>query len=439
MQCHEVQEAGQVRETLGIEFNGELKCFRPSGKRHWKIRLALEAFLEAPKVTGKALEVLLGHCTYLAMLQRPLLSCFASVYKFVRRYRHSWAPLWPTAREELESFLYLMPLIRSDRSRGWLEEVLTHDSCPEGAGACVATRSSARAAAQGRVQERARFVRRDAAQARGHALSCLDPDDPLVFVTPPPSFEDVSERWEQDLSFPEVPLEGLVGKDWEVLFCHLWKRKMTVHEGEARAGVPGVANVVLEPGVHSCRLLVLGDNLGVTLSFARSRAGAFPLLVQVRRATALALSRNIFLGFRWIPSEFNSSDEPSRDPGLQRGVRVELSATPEILRLARDRQGSVALLAKDEVPQCSVSVLDWANLCDEGEDSSSGGGEGSLWSSSGGGGRPAAATKEVAGYAETATRSPPLARAAGGGGGEGQPSGIFGRHDFGGGWQPARA
>ena len=79
IQCHEVQAAGQVRETLGIEFNGELKCFRPSGKSYWKVRSTLEAFLEAPKVTGKTLEVLLGHCTYLAMLQRPLLSCFASV------------------------------------------------------------------------------------------------------------------------------------------------------------------------------------------------------------------------------------------------------------------------------------------------------------------------------------------------------------------------
>ena len=82
----------------------------------------------------------------------------------------------------------------------------------------------------GRVQERARVVRRDAAQARGHALSCLDPDDPLAFVTPPPSVEEVSERWERDEAFPEVPLEGLAGKDWEVCFCHGWKRKMTVHE-----------------------------------------------------------------------------------------------------------------------------------------------------------------------------------------------------------------
>eukprot|EP00959_Pyramimonas_sp_CCMP1952_P354830 7432634-Pyramimonas_sp.AAC.1 len=153
---------------------------------------------------------------------------------------------------------------------------------------------------------------------------------------------------------------------------------MIVLEGEARAGVLGIANVVLEPGVHSCRLLALGDNLGVTLSFARSRARAFPLLVQVRRASALALSRNFFAGFRWAPSEFNSSDKPSRGPGLQRGDTVELSVTPEIHRLARDRQGSVAVLAKDEVPQCSTSVFHWARhvLGEEGEESSADGGEG---------------------------------------------------------------
>ena len=65
------------------------------------------------------------------------------------------------------------------------------------------------------------------------------------------------------------------------------------------------------PGSNS-RLLILGDNLGMILSFSRCRAKSFDLLTQVRRFSACCLARNLKAFWRRIPSEFNTADEGSR-------------------------------------------------------------------------------------------------------------------------------
>ena len=71
----------------------------------------------------------------------------------------------------------------------------------------------------------------------------------------------------------------------------------------ARALVKAISTLAnSEPG-GACRALFLGDNLAVILSFGRWRAKNFKLLVQLRRAAALALPRNIKLYFRRLPSE----------------------------------------------------------------------------------------------------------------------------------------
>ena len=60
------------------------------------------------------------------------------------------------------------------------------------------------------------------------------------------------------------------------------------------------------------RILFLVDNMAVCLAFSRMRAKSFNLLVIVRKFAAWCLSRRIFPAIRWIPSERNSADAPSR-------------------------------------------------------------------------------------------------------------------------------
>ena len=60
------------------------------------------------------------------------------------------------------------------------------------------------------------------------------------------------------------------------------------------------------------RLLFLVDNMAVCLAFSRFRAKSFGPLVIIRKFAAWCLCRRIFPSIRWIPSERNSADAPSR-------------------------------------------------------------------------------------------------------------------------------
>eukprot|EP00974_Lingulodinium_polyedra_P100371 9722201-Lingulodinium_polyedra.AAC.1 len=61
------------------------------------------------------------------------------------------------------------------------------------------------------------------------------------------------------------------------------------------------------------RQLFLLDNMSLALAFERSRTSRFGLLAIMRRFNAYALAKNTRCYYRWIPSELNSSDAPSRE------------------------------------------------------------------------------------------------------------------------------
>eukprot|EP00972_Heterocapsa_arctica_P091062 13435442-Heterocapsa_arctica.AAC.1 len=59
---------------------------------------------------------------------------------------------------------------------------------------------------------------------------------------------------------------------------------------------------------------MLVDNLPLCLSLVKGRASSRHLLPSCRTASALALAGNFKVSYRWIPSELNPADEPSRLP-----------------------------------------------------------------------------------------------------------------------------
>ena len=83
---------------------------------------------------------------------------------------------------------------------------------------------------------------------------------------------------------------------------------------EARALVYGIVQKLLS-GYSGTRWLVLCDTLSVVCAFSRRRAINYVLLAQIRNIAGICLSYGINITFRWIPSEFNYSDNPSRVHG----------------------------------------------------------------------------------------------------------------------------
>ena len=82
---------------------------------------------------------------------------------------------------------------------------------------------------------------------------------------------------------------------------------------EARALVMTIRRLAVTTFGHDLKQVTLVDNMSVCLSFDRSRAQNFLLLNQTRRFSSYLLSRNLRVTVRWIPSELNTADGPSRD------------------------------------------------------------------------------------------------------------------------------
>ena len=53
------------------------------------------------------------------------------------------------------------------------------------------------------------------------------------------------------------------------------------------------------------------ENPSVVLTFERCRSRNYKVLKILREFAAVCFSRNVFVRIRWIPSEFNISDEGS--------------------------------------------------------------------------------------------------------------------------------
>ena len=64
--------------------------------------------------------------------------------------------------------------------------------------------------------------------------------------------------------------------------------------------------------LRDTRVLLLTDNMSCCLIFERRRCKNFRTLCLVRQLTALSIVFGVKVYFRWIPSEVNVSDEPSR-------------------------------------------------------------------------------------------------------------------------------
>lgn len=94
-------EASQGGELLGWMFSAEEPVVSAKPRRMWRLRLALGHALSRPTLSGKQVEVLIGHCTHAFLLRRELVACFNAVYAFVREASEGQVKTWPSVRREL--------------------------------------------------------------------------------------------------------------------------------------------------------------------------------------------------------------------------------------------------------------------------------------------------------------------------------------------------
>lgn len=86
LEVHTTEISDGAVKALGCIIEGEKHRSRVNPDRLWKIFNGIQALLRRRKCSGRALEIIVGHCTFAALMNRCTLSCFSSIYKFIMKH-----------------------------------------------------------------------------------------------------------------------------------------------------------------------------------------------------------------------------------------------------------------------------------------------------------------------------------------------------------------
>ena len=114
-------------------------------------------------------------------------------------------------------------------------------------------------------------------------------------------------------NFPEVPLEVVEASGWIDVASGRWRhRNENIIVLESRALTRGIEILASTQRLFRKRCVALVDNMAAALSFERRRSRNFLVLTCIRKLAGLCLALDLSVTVRWIPSEINVSDRPSR-------------------------------------------------------------------------------------------------------------------------------
>jgi hypothetical protein len=318
LSTHDVQTAQNSTEMLGLKFDGVRHELRPTADRLQRAHDCISAILRRQRVRGDHLEVLIGHLTFIGLVRRDVLSIFHATYSFIHAAYSSSRPLWPSVRIELLCFQALLPLLHTSWNRRVANLVAASDASEDGGGITMTNLSDSAVHDLTTFCERERFKRLYGGKgARACAAKAMEnvPLNPLKDVITggpqPVNFDHCTELWETDGSFLEAPYEEMLQSHWVTTDQVRWRYDEVIHNLEARMVVRAatqLTNVCL-PGDHA---VILCDNLAVVLAMSRRRSKDFHLLRYTRQLAAISLASQITFHIRWIASETNPADLPSR-------------------------------------------------------------------------------------------------------------------------------
>ena len=308
---HEEQDAEPHAEALGFLIDGEKGKVMPRPEKRERVRKVLKWLSSRPRVNGKMIEKVLGHCVHFFMLKRECLCVFRALYDFKQAHYEDRVRLWPSAADECRQAAALVLVCESDLKREWHRVVTCSDASLSGTGVCSAEFTTDDIQRVGSQRELWRFKSKDGAHnARDHFAKADPFSDPsTVRKAKEP---DAWDEFQINEDFQEVPSQFLQKQQWTTLFSS----RMTMPEHitllEGRAVVQTLRRKCRSFENFHKRHLHFCDNLGMTLCLDRGRAKNKQLLFQCRRVAAFSIAADLEIHHRWIPSETNAADAPSR-------------------------------------------------------------------------------------------------------------------------------
>ena len=356
-------------DTLGMTFSFD-NGVRVRGKRArvWRLWGATRALLRRRRVSGETLRIWLGHVNFHFLLARPLLSTLSATYKFAITHLGHRFPLWPSVRREIKTVLGLLLTVEKNLSAPLNSEVYIGDSSDRGFG--MLSRQARHEHIQKELTwlERWRFLESDDVTSSCHPNNggpeIGEPDEKdFTFVGSRPkagvgcdtAFGRQLARNMQTMDKKRAPRKSLFGEGakertliqvpgipsvadhwsdpttWDLIVSGAWRRPQEhINIKEARVALMSLRRACRTVRNLGTTSLTLSDNLVTVLSFERGRSASGPLNSLCRRAAAYAIGCNINWRLRYISTDKNVADAPSRRfgedlPKILRRQSAELS------------------------------------------------------------------------------------------------------------------
>ena len=105
-----MQAAALLSESLGVRIEGLTGRARASAERDWRLDSVLELCESGLSMTGRELEIVVGHITCRALIHRGLMCLLHYSYDVVRRSYGIRQRLWNCAIREIRWARALLPL-----------------------------------------------------------------------------------------------------------------------------------------------------------------------------------------------------------------------------------------------------------------------------------------------------------------------------------------
>ena len=306
---HEEEDASLKVRALGFIIDGNNQVVHPRPEKRDRIIQALKWLSTSPRVSGKVVERVIGHCVRLMMLRREFLSVFRSVYDFKTAHYHKPQKLWRSAATECRWAADLLFICQSELSKPWNDTITASDACLSGTAVCSLDIDTSTSQQLGQQRELWRYRSSNPAVK---ARDCVQNLDPFKDVETVLDFQAFQDPFQLNHEFQNVPEQLAKSDDWKFQFNCRMRKKEHITLLEGRATVQAVRHLARSTRHFGKRHVHLGDNLGMVLAFDRGRAKVFPLLICCRRIAAYSVAMGSQFFHRWIPSEWNAADGPSR-------------------------------------------------------------------------------------------------------------------------------
>ena len=149
--------------------------------------------------------------------------------------------------------------------------------------------------------EQWRYQVESAVRARASALAAGDGRD---LDDPRRNFEEVDKRMTHPFS------------SWSIAVRGRWALPEDIFRTEGRAAVLAMCHALRRSDQYGKHTLVLVDNLGLALSLGKGRCATTAGINTCRERLALSIMGNTQFVIRWVCSEYNPADGPSRLTGM---------------------------------------------------------------------------------------------------------------------------